>query len=479
MANVCPGAVDVIGKLEVYRTEHVRGDVEMAGQTRPEKQDCRQISKVVDIVGLAVGAAVTPLALALLAGLAGCTGRDASNSQCNTEDDCTDRLGADAPYMCIEHVCERPSCQQDADCRGRGGRFATSICSVAEQQCVPAECTTTDGCGQGLVCDLGTNRCVVRECLTTQDCLTADRLSPTVQCIQGFCKDEVWGCIGKPDDRPRTPGATSTLEFQLLSVATNAPIPDAVWDIKVCGDAQFDYAGCDVFSRPPGAASSYDPATGLVRITGLNPLLPVRIWIDETNVLSPASLSFNGRAFLPLEFLTQKPPVGVTRAAPVRVVSWEALAAFINSATPPGGSPAELATILDRTKTLIHGTAFDCQDNPAAFVQPSYRFLTPPGADFPITNQLTFYLDEAGRAHQAANSAPSGAKTAEWTFGSGDFTTLNLPPSSNLYVETSLLVDGPTRATRAIRERFAARLTLERMTTIHFYPRDYTRTAVP
>jgi hypothetical protein len=455
--------------------------MKMTELTHPEKESYRRKSKVGGFAA-AIGAAVTPLSLALLSALAGCTALlDTTKSQCSTEEDCTDRFGDESPYLCIQHVCERPICEQDSDCRKRGGRFSTSICSLDEHQCVPAECTAVDGCDQGQACQLSTNRCVARECSVTQDCLTRGKETPTVQCVSGFCKDDVWGCIGKPDDRPREPGAKGTLEFQLLSGTTNAPIPNAVWDIKVCGGAQFETVGCDVSSRPPGAQVQVDVPTGVVRISGLNPDNPVRIWIDETSLTSPASLHPEKRAIVPMEFVTQKPPVGVTTAPPVLLVLYEDLATLIKSYGNGGTGPGtDILTLLEPGKASIYASAYDCQDNPAAQVQPSYRIIAPqPGMPAAPTGQLIFYFDEGSAAYPAPDPRIVNANPAEWTFGTGLFATLNLPPATNLNIMTSLVFDTRTKESRPIRETFASRLTSGRMTTIHFYPRNYTLAAAP
>jgi hypothetical protein len=446
--------------------------MKMAEQMYQDGESARRTRKFADRLAALMGAAATPLAFGVLSTLAGCTAiLDISREQCQTETDCANAF-PDLPYTCVENVCELPLCDADQDCRQRGGRFASSICDLEKHQCAPAECLAIDGCGQGRVCNLATNRCQERECSITADCLTATKESPTVECIQGYCVDPQWGCIGQPDDRQHVPGEKGTLEFQLLSGSTNTPIVGADWDIRVCGAAQYDIVGCDESSRPPGWKHVYDSVTGTVTISGLDPELPVRIWIDEKNLLDPNSLT--GKAIIPMEFVTQKPPVGLTKAPPVRVVAWSGLAALIASYGTGSPDSPNIGTLIDRTKASLYSVAFDCQDRPAANVKPSYSYVSgSSGMTGPITQGvLIFYFDEAGIAYSAPSPlVTNNASPVEWTFPTGVFSTLNLPASANMSIMTELVVR-PGRL-RTIREKFSSRLTLGRMTTVHFYPRNY------
>lgn len=413
------------------------------------------------------------LTLGLIGSLAGCTALlDTSKSQCEVEQDCL-RLFPDSTFQCVQNVCEQPFCEQDATCRALGERFATSICDLRVHQCVKAECEALDQCGSGRVCDLATNRCVERECQSRTECLTPDKESPTVQCVDGFCIDPTWSCIGQPDNRERVAGAKGTLEIPLLSVSTNQPIAGASWTARICGSTP----GC--VSVPGGGSGSYDASTGIMRVTGLDPELPVRIWLDETAIpdttgSAPAPAEGGApRSIIPIEFVTQKPPIGVTKTAPVQVVAWSEVAAFRATYTNgPAGDKVDLTNLIDATGTTanIYGVAFDCEDKPASNVLLNYRILSMNE----VTDQSYFFFDEEKRAHSSV--ATAGAAPRLWTFSNGLVSTLGLPAATNLIVRSQLSVDERmSTRTRVIRDNFVARLTPGRMTTMHFYPRDYSK----
>lgn len=451
----------------------------MSERMQPSWWDRGRKSKVATGVSTAFRDVMAPLALGLVATVAGCTAMlDGSQSQCSTADDCSERF-PDSTYQCVQNVCAQPSCDDDATCRGFGERFASSICDLRIHQCVPGECKELDECGRGRVCNLATNRCVERECQSVTECLTPLKESPTVQCIDGFCVDDKWSCIGQPDNRDRSAGAKGTLEIPLLSVTTERPIAGAVWKARICGSAQQDTAsGCATIVN--GGTWSYDAATGIMRVTGLDPDLPVRIWLDETAIpdqTGNAPVPAEGgapRAIIPIEFVTQKPPIGVTRTAAVQVVAWSDEAALRAMYTKGlVSSSVDLTNLIDRTgtKASIFGVAFDCQDMPTSNVQLGYRLL--PSGD--VTGHSFFFFD--GEKH-AFTSSGGGGTPRFWTFPNGLVSTLGLPAAANLIVGTQLLVDErmATR-TRLIRDNFATRLTHGRMMTMHLYPRDYSKKA--
>jgi hypothetical protein len=371
---------------------------------------------------------------------------DTDKNQCSVDKDCTELFGATAAYVCSHHVCERPACDSDEECKARGGAFSTSICSESERLCAPAECTDNAQCGVGQTCDTSTNRCAKRECDTTEECRRS-KPSPTVECVQGFCVDPTWSCVGQADDRKREPGATGTLKIPVVSSSDGKPIPGSDWRVKVCRPAQFDEK-CD--TPVTTASSEYDAETGVVTIHGLSYETPVRIQFDETAL----------GGYIPMDFYTQRPPVGVTEVPAIRVVSYTVLAALIDSfKAVQGGMDQPVNNALGN----IYGLIFDCQGAPASDVQLSYTNAL--GATF-APEPLVLYFDE--------QQVPSLVR--KWSYPTGVFSSLNIP-LENINVATTLIVDGASTPlkTRAIRSEYKLRLAPLRMTTVHFYPRDYTR----
>ena len=298
-----------------------------------------------------------------------------------------------------------------------------------------------------------TNRCAQRECDTTEDCLRR-KPSPTVQCPQGFCVDPTWGCIGQPDDRTRTPGETGTLQVQLLT-SDEKPIAGADWQIKVCSPPQFDQ---DCASPLVGPYAAYDAETGIATISGLSYEMPVRLMFDErarrTRSAAPP--------YIPIDFFTQRPRRGRHRRRRSRVVerkySETPGRSFNNVPTPDGGKA------VDDTLGNIYGRLFDCENKPAGNVQLSYaNALGMPLAKEPIV----LFFDE--------QNVPS--LTRKWSFPTGVFSSLNIP-LENINVATTLIVDPnstPPVKTRSIRSEYTLRLASQRMTTVHFYPRNYSK----
>jgi hypothetical protein len=372
---------------------------------------------------------------------------DTDKKQCSTDKDCTQLFGSTAPYLCTNQVCERPSCESDQECKDRGGAFATSICSESERLCAPAECVDNAQCGVGQTCDTSTNRCAKRECDTTEDCRRAQP-SPTVECIQGFCVDPTWSCIGRPDDRAREPGATGTLRVPLYSSTDGKPVPGAQWTAKVCAPAQLDQA-CE---RPLAVDEpEYDADTGIMTISGLSYDTPVRIQFDEVALSD---------SVIPMDFYTQRPAVGVTEVPPVRVVTRAGLAALIASFA---GVVAGAEQPVNPALGNIYGLLFDCEGKPAGDVQLSYT--NPLGEPFSPA-PVVLYFDE--------QQVPSLVR--QWSYPTGVFSSLNIP-LENINVGTTLIVDSSSNPvkTRSIRSEYKLRLAPSRMTTVHFYPRDYSK----
>lgn len=413
-----------------------------------------------------MGAALAPLALGLLTALSGCTALlETPGSQCSTHDDCAE-LFPDSTYQCMRNVCEQPFCDEDKTCRNLGGRFATSFCDTAKNRCVPAECEKSDDCGGGFACDLSSNRCVERECQDLSDCMMMpDKESPTVQCLDGFCVDPTWGCIGKPDTRNFTPGAPGTLHIPLFDPITKGPLAGAYWHTRVCLPADQDLR-CD---RELDLPTSYDEKTGLVTVEGLDPTMPVRLVFEETK-LPPEPDRINGKATVDMEFMTQKPPFGEMTTPPLRVVTWAWIAKLIESYVQGGvitGSTGSLASVFRPGTQTIFGDAFDCEDKPAAnlFV----KFKDAAGEEF--TDYTPYFWDEQNVAHTPPRHMS--------TFGTGVWSTANLPLEQRLLLRSNVYVDDRTQRSRVIRHDYPVYLHGARMMTVHLYPRDYTYQSAP
>lgn len=373
---------------------------------------------------------------------------DTEKDQCSSDKDCSALFGSTAPYLCTNNVCERPSCNSDRDCKERGGVFETAICSEAERLCAPAECVDNAQCGVGQTCDTATNRCAKRECDTTEDCRRS-KPSPTVECMQGFCVDPTWSCIGQPDDRKRSAGETGTLRVPLFSSFDGKPVPGSAWKARVCPPAQFD-ENCD---RPlDGVTSEYDSESGIMTISGLSYETPFRIQLDETAL---------NDAVIPMDFYTQRPPVGVTEVPPIRVVSRTGLAALVASfaSIQAMGYMQPINPALGN----VYGLLFDCEGKLAGDVQVGYTNAL--GTTF-NPEPLILYFDE--------QQVPSLVR--KWSYSTGVFSTLNLPVE-NVNASTTLIVDGTSTPvkTRSIRSEYKLRPAAFRLTTVHFYPRDYTK----
>jgi hypothetical protein len=404
----------------------------------------------------------TRLVLMVVSLLAGCTAMlESEKPQCTTEADCISLFGAEDPFQCVRQVCERPACTQDSQCRDIGGRFATSICDTERNECVAAECNTVDGCGSNRACNLKTNRCEGRQCTITQDCLRIGTESPTMQCVGGFCVDEAWGCVGQPDDRTFQPGEKGTLRVPMYDPLRNAPLENAVWEALVCLPATED-PDC---LHPLDVPSSYDTATGVLTVEQLDPELPVRLWLTETALPPPPpeAMRLNGKETVDMEFITQKPPVGITTTRPLRVVTWKWIASLIESyvqGAEISGKSESLLPVFTLGKQTIFGDAFDCQDRPAANL--NVKFMKD-GLEF--TDYTPYFWDEQNLAF----TPPTHIQT----FGTGVWSTANLPVAQTLMLRSNLVLDARDGRSRVIRDEVPVYLNVSRMMTIHLYPRNY------
>jgi hypothetical protein len=111
----------------------------------------------------------------------------------------------------------------------------------------------------------------------------------------------------------------------------------------------------------------------------------------------------------------------------------------------------------------IYGLIFDCEGKPASDVQLAYTNAL--GTPFQ-PEPLVLYFDE--------QQVPSLVR--KWSYATGVFSSLNIP-LENINVSTTLITDTTSTPvkTRAIRSEYKLRLAPVRMTTVHFYPRAYTK----
>lgn len=395
------------------------------------------------------------LAVLALPFVAGCTAiLDIDKDQCSADADCSSLFGVTAPYLCVENVCQRPTCNADSECRARGGAFATAICSETEHLCAPAQCNDNSQCGVGQTCDLTSNRCVKRDCDTTEECLLKAP-SPTVQCMQGFCVDPTWECIGKPDNRTRNASETGTIKVKLLSSIDQKPVPGTTWTIKVCTPPQFDKDCANPVAVP---TPTYDAATGTVTITGLSYDMPVRIMVDEIALKDPDGQT----TIIPIDFYTQKPPIGVTEVPALRVVSRAGLKALVDGFADFSRSQG-VEQAVNAALANIYGLIFDCEDKLAGQVALTY---TNAGGVALSPAPVVLYFNE--------QNVPS--LTKKFSYPTGVFSTLNIS-LENINVATSLVVSadaaGNPIKVRDIRTDYTMKLAAFRQTTVHFYPRNY------
>lgn len=192
-------------------------------------------------------------ALALVVSAAGCTViNDSAVTQCKTNDDCASRFGADLGVSCVDTFCVQPACTSDAQCKGRGERYQTTVCGLngfcAAQNAIGAACTKVSDCNS---------------------------LSPTIECNAGRCEDKVWGCAGQSDERPPAMLPSATLTGRVIDFSTRKPVPEL--NAHACLLPSFD-PEC---ARPlPGTSMNYDLDAGQLTVTGVPQDTPVRLKID-------------------------------------------------------------------------------------------------------------------------------------------------------------------------------------------------------
>jgi hypothetical protein len=217
-----------------------------------------------------------------------------------------------------------------------------------------------------------------------------------------MCKDETWGCLGKPDSRPPATQPTATFSALGLDALASKPVSGLV--ARACNDSVVDQNCKQPYA---GSGHTYDTTTGALTITGLMTGLPFRIKIEPD-----ASLNM-----FPMQVYTNRTARDNETFRDLKLVPRDVLGDFAMSLMPP----ADLAKA--NLSVMIH----DCQGKPAPGVKLS--MLNPP-ADL-----LTAYISEG------AVGAPRFDLTE--TTAAGTAGLLNVPPG----VQTTLIVTiSPTQS---------------------------------
>jgi hypothetical protein len=360
---------------------------------------------------------------------------DTEEPQCKVTDDCLIAFGT-SPYVCQNEFCVRPSCETTADCRNMGPQFATAICD-ANKLCATAECVGNEQCGVGAVCDPAKNVCIPKQCDTTEECKSRPAYnSPLVTCQAGICVDEKWGCINDADNRPPTTMPTATMKVRLVEFQTMNPHMSV--DARVCNTPTF---GDSCEQTLPGTASSYDPTTGWVSITGV----PLNYGWRYALQAGPNPTSSDPRKQpRPIDFYSQKTPQDIFEApTSLTTVTRElldvlAMAFPIDVEIPEDSAGATLFV-------------FDCQDRPADGV-----VMAP--------------LNETSRVYyfgQTGTPDPAAVQTSS----SGMMSILNMPFGDTVTLKPAVRVG----TTDFPLPEFQVLALPSRVTTIHLYPRDYVK----
>lgn len=396
-------------------------------------------------VGLVKRVALT----SLLCGIAssGCSLiADTELKQCKQTSDCTALFGSTAPYLCEADYCTRPACTNDAQCRARGGAFQTSICD-GDKRCNAAQCTSNENCGIGAICDTATNRCTPRECQVLADCQRSNP-SPTVQCTEGRCVDEIWGCIGQRDNRPVDPGL-ATLHIPFADGVSRVEVASAT--VKACQLPVFDVNAATSCTPIQGSMGSFRP--GVATVSGLAAGSIPRIEIVPT----PSMLEL-----IPVDYYTQKALLGTATAPIVTTIPRGTVAT--------SGSLYQGVDLKDPSAGAFV-TTFNCLDKPAEGVILSLGkddLKTDPDPAPP--NYITSV------AYFAENLMPDSNRKSTSTAGLA--TIINMLPGKLLTL-TASLEGTPIQGTpRTVTITTLQVLVFEgRLTSIHLYPRSYYVTA--
>jgi len=283
--------------------------------------------------------ALLPVCLSVLAlGLSACSlALDTQKTQCSKASDCNGvPNGGDSALICVKGFCQALACEgettneadkscrdrderpelkeshcEDGFCRGpackKGGDDCPEgqTCNVARGACVAdaravcgepgspnvlepdKDCASYDG-KEDHICE--DNVCVEPQCKKTADC---SDVSDSASCVMGRCDDVTWGCIGQPDDREVPASGSATLKLKVLDLSM-LPFTDGSLKVTACS-----VPNLGTCSKLPNAKISYDEETGWLSVAGL--LQKQRFWLQITAADK-----------VPVDWYTQRPPVGVT-----------------------------------------------------------------------------------------------------------------------------------------------------------------------
>lgn len=346
---------------------------------------------------------------------------DTQKTQCSKASDCNGvPNGGDSALICVKGFCQALACEgettseADKSCRDRDERAELKqshcedgfckgpackkggddcpegqTCNVARGACVAdaravcgepgspnvlepdKDCASYDG-KEDYICE--DNVCVEPQCKKTADC---SGVSDTASCVAGRCDDVTWGCINVPDDRP-IPSGTATLNLRILDLGNN-PIPkDGGLKTDVCA-----VPGGGTCLKLSNAKPVYDYETGVLTIKGLQQ--KQRFWLQITA---------DGQN--PVDWYTQRPPVGeTTETEPAVLVPTGLEATLASQFDPP------IMVDLETKSTMII-RAYNCNGESGE------------GVSFDVTKALgdtkIFYLD-AGYSVLLENQATGATGT--------------------------------------------------------------------
>lgn len=333
---------------------------------------------------------------------------DSSVTQCETDDQCLTRFGNDVGVSCVDNFCVQPACKSDTECKVRGERYASSVCSRSGVCASSSSSSAAPDASDSASTSEPDASEAARDaseaapdasdagpaCTTVADCKS---LSPTVACNAGVCEDLTWGCVGKPDERPPAMQPTATLQGKVLDLSTRMPV--LALTASACLLPTFD-PDC---ARPfPGTETNYDLDAGMLTLTGVPQDTQVRIKIDF-----PADAGL-----LPLDQYTARTAHDLTTLPTLVTLPYAVSPTLTLSLDPP--------RIRDPANASITAVVLDCQDKPAVGVQ-----IRIAESDR-ITGTEVFYFAEDGQIVQNATQ----------TIAFGSALIINVKPGKLITLQT-------------------------------------------